>query len=119
MAHISQHSKYLQMYYKKTHIYKLPNFARCVALLKKGQVDVIAGLNPSPERDEFSFYAIFKAADELRVVSKEGITINDYSDFHGKIIGISRGASYFPRFDNNKKLKKLLCKAIALAFHYC
>ena len=101
---------------KKLTFIKSPNFARCIAFLKKGQVDVIAGLNPSVERNKFSFYAPFKAADELWVVSKEGITINNYSDFHGKIIGVSRGASYFPRFDNDNKLHKIAIQSDRIGF---
>jgi len=95
---------------------KSANFARCVALLKHGKVDVIAGFNSSPERDLFSFYTPFKAADELRVVSKEGITIKNYNDFKGKIIGIPRGTSYFPRFDNDKKLKKIAMQNERIGF---
>jgi polar amino acid transport system substrate-binding protein len=95
---------------------KSPNFARCVALLKQGQVDVIAGLNPSKERDIFSFYTPFKAADDLRVLSKENITIKTYDDFHDKIIGISRGTSYFPRFDNDNELKKIAIQSDRIGF---
>jgi len=95
---------------------KSANFARCVTLLKHGKVDVIAGLNPSPERDVFSFYTPFKAADDLRVVSKEGIIIKNYNDLKGKIIGIPRGTSYFPRFDNDKKLKKIAMQNERIGF---
>lgn len=101
---------------KQLKFIKSPNFARCVAFLKQGQVDVIAGLNPSIERDKFSFYAPFKAADDLRVLSKEGITINKYDDFYGKIIGISRGTSYFPRFDNDNELKKITMQSERIGF---
>jgi len=101
---------------KKLKFIKSPNFARCVVLLKQGQADVIAGLNPSTARDKFSFYAPFKAADDLRVLSKEGITIKSYDDFHGKIIGVSRGASYFPRFDNDKELKKIAIQSDRIGF---
>jgi polar amino acid transport system substrate-binding protein len=84
-----------------------PNFARCVAMLKKGNVDVIAGLNQTEKRKNFAFYAPFKAADELKVISKEGLIINTYNDFKGKIIGVSRGSAYFPRFDNDDTLDKI------------
>jgi len=84
-----------------------PNFARCIVMLKKGEVDVIAGLGKTPEREKFAFYTPFKPADALKVISKKNITINKYEDFTGKIIGVSRGTMYFSRFDNDKSLNKI------------
>jgi len=101
---------------KKITYIQSPNFARCVVMLKQGHVDVIAGLTPSTERDKFAFYAPFKAADALRVLSKDGIIINGYDDFYGKIIGIGRGATYFPRFDKDKKLKKVTIQNMRIGF---
>jgi len=115
-THISALEVLADVLKKQIKFIKSPNFARCVAFLKQGKVDVIAGLNPSSERDEFSFYTPFKAADDLRVISKEGITIKSYDDFHGKIIGISRGASYFPRFDNDNELKKIAIQSDRIGF---
>lgn len=92
---------------KKLAFIQSPNFARCVAMLKNGDVDVIAGLNKTEERAKFAFYAPFKAADALRVISKESITINTYEDFKGKIIGVARGSLYFPRFDKDTTLDKI------------
>lgn len=84
-----------------------PNFARCLLMLERGTVDVIAGLNPTQERDAFAFYAPFKAADSLKVISKQGYVINTYEDFEGKVIGVPRGATYFERFDDDITLKKV------------
>jgi len=93
-----------------------PNFARCIAMLKKGDVDVIAGLNPTDERSNFAFYAPFKSADTLKVISKKGVTINAYSDFKGKIIGVSRGSLYFPRFDKDDSLDKISIQNSRIGF---
>lgn len=92
---------------KKLNYVQSPNFARCVAMLKNGTVDVVAGLGVTPEREKFAFYTPFKKADALKVISKEAFTINQYEDFKGKIIGVSRGTMYFPRFDNDKTLNKI------------
>jgi len=92
---------------KKLYYVRSPNFARCIALLNNGEVDVIAGLGKTPEREKFAFYTPFKAADALKVISKNSITINKYEDFTGKIIGVSRGTMYFSRFDNDKSLNKI------------
>jgi polar amino acid transport system substrate-binding protein len=115
-THISALEVLADLLEKQLKFIKSPNFARCVVLLKQGQVDVIAGLNRSKERDIFSFYAPFKAADDLRVLSKEGITIKTYDDFHGKIIGISRGTSYFPRFDTDNELMKIPIQSDPIGF---
>ena len=48
------------------------NFARCVAMLKKGEVDIIAGLGKTEKRNKFAFYAPFKISDSLKVISKKG-----------------------------------------------
>ncbi|MBU2969177.1 transporter substrate-binding domain-containing protein [Pseudoalteromonas sp. C2R02] len=93
-----------------------PNFARCILMLKKGDVDVVAGLNPTEERSEFAFYAPFKSADTMKVVSKKGISINTYSDFKDKIIGVARGTLYFPRFDNDNSLKKIAIQSSRIGF---
>ena len=114
--HISALEVLADVLKKELKFIQSPNFARCVAFLKQGKVDVIAGLNSSGERDEFSFYAPFKAADDLRVISKEGIVIKNYDDFHGKIIGISRGTSYFPRFDKDNELKKIAIQNSRIGF---
>jgi polar amino acid transport system substrate-binding protein len=85
-------------------------------MLKKGEVDVVAGLNPTDERSKFAFYAPFKSADTMKVVSKKGISINTYNDLKGKIIGVERGTLYFPRFDNDNSLKKISIQSSRIGF---
>jgi polar amino acid transport system substrate-binding protein len=92
---------------KKLAYVRSPNFARCVVMLRNGEVDVVAGLGKTPEREKFAFYTPFKPADALKVISKKSITINKYEDFTGKIIGVSRGTMYFSRFDNDRSLNKI------------
>jgi len=92
---------------KKIVFIKSPNFARCVAFLENGEVDVIAGLSPTSPRKNFAFFAPFKQADQLRVISKKRIKITKYEDLNGKIIGVARGESYFSRFDKDKSLDKI------------
>ena len=86
---------------------KSPNIARCLSFLNAGHVDVIAGLNITKQRQEFTFYAPFKLADELTAISRKEIIINDYNDFKGKLIGVPRGAIYFAKFDNDDSLNKV------------
>ena len=93
-----------------------PNFARCLVFLERGEVDVIAAMNPLPERKLFAFFAAFKPADALRVISKDGLQIASYSDFQNKIIGVSRGVRYFSKFDNDDSLKKIEIQNVRIGF---
>lgn len=106
-SHISALHKLAQILNKKLTFIQSPNFARCVALLESGYVDVVAGLNVTKARQKFAFYAPFKSADSLAVITKGAIKIKEYDDFKGKIIGVPRGATYFPKFDNDKSLNKV------------
>jgi len=92
---------------KKLTYVQSPNFARCVAFLKSGQVDVIAGLNINESRKKFAFYVPFKTADKRVVISNKEVNIETYEDFYGKIIGVPRGTYYFEKFDNDSSLKKV------------
>lgn len=113
-SHITALEKLAKVLEKQLKFIRSPNFARCVAMLSKGHVDVIAGLTPTEERGEFAFFAPFKKADALRVISKNGINIKNYSDFKGKIIGVARGSTYFPRFDNDNNLDKISIQNIRI-----
>lgn len=93
-----------------------PNFARFVALLENGDVDVIAALTPLPERKNFAFFTPFKSADSLRVISKDGIQISSYYDFKDKVIGVSRGVRYFTRFDHDEWLQKIEIQNVRIGF---
>jgi polar amino acid transport system substrate-binding protein len=115
-THISALEVLASLVDKELILVQSPNFARCVAMLKKGDVDVIAGLSKTAQRSKFAFYAAFKPADELKVISKEGIVINTYDDFKEKIIGVSRGAAYFPRFDNDDTLDKISVQSDPIGF---
>lgn len=89
-----------------------PNFARCVALLKLGRVDVIAGLNKNPERQKFAFYAPYKLEEELVLISKQGVSHNQLDSLSKKIIGVPRGTTYFAKFDNNNRLTKIAIPSV-------
>ena len=95
---------------------KSPNFARCVAFLESGEVDVVAGLSPTTPRKQFAFFAPFKTADQLRVISKKQIRVTKYEDLYGKIIGVARGESYFPRFDKDTSLDKISIQNARVGF---
>jgi polar amino acid transport system substrate-binding protein len=106
-THISALKTLAKVLEKKIVLIQSPNFARCVAFLRTGYVDVVAGLNQTEERKEYAFFAPFKLADKLTVITRKDLTIDKYNDFTGKIIGIPRGATYFTKFDNDETLNKI------------
>jgi polar amino acid transport system substrate-binding protein len=106
-THISALKVLAQVLEKQLTFIEAPNFVRCVAFLRTGYVDVIAGFNITKEREEFAFYAPFKFADKLTVITRKGMRVDKYSDFTGKIIGVPRGGNYFAKFDNDDTLNKV------------
>ncbi|BEV72670.1 hypothetical protein THUN1379_21520 [Paludibacterium sp. THUN1379] len=84
---------------------------RCLEMLKRGDADLGIGIAPGPDRDAI--------VDFLRPPFAEGSTVcfyrrqNDpdsrvelYSDLQRLHIGVTNGAHYFPRFDQDKNLLK-------------
>jgi len=114
--HISALHKLASLLERDLKFLQSPNFARCLVFLERGEVDVIAALNPLAERKEFAFFAPFKPADALRVISKDGLQISSYYDFKDKIIGVSRGVRYFNRFDNDDDLQKIEIQNVRIGF---
>ncbi|MCJ8321321.1 MAG: transporter substrate-binding domain-containing protein [Colwellia sp.] len=92
---------------KEIQFIESPNIARCVRMLKNGDVDVIAGLNINEERKEFAFYAPYKILEDHVILSNGSNKISDYQSLQGKIIGVPRGTSYFKKFDEDNSLKKI------------
>ncbi len=105
--HITALKKIAQIFNKEIRFIESPNIARCVRMLKNGEVDVIAGLNINKEREEFAFYAPYKREESHVVISNKSLEINDYQSLQGKIIGVPRGTTYFKKFNNDSTLKKI------------
>lgn len=98
---------------KELTLLESPNFARCLAMLKSGEADVVAGALKTPERNEFAFFVPFRFTDKLVAISKWNSGINSVDDFYGKIIGVPRGAKYFHKFDNSSSLHKISIPSVA------
>lgn len=110
------HSRYLNYFADQLgmeiDIITMP-LARRIVEVKKGNLDLIIGLQYSQKRaDELLF--IFPAYERLsfRFFSLNGnaTNINDYNDLLGKTIGVIRGATYFPSFEKDDELKKYQLK---------
>jgi len=105
--HINALKELAQIFNKRIRFIESPNIARCVRMLKNGEVDVIAGLNINNKREEFAFYAPYKIEEMHVVISNKSVEINDYQSLQGKIIGVPRGTTYFKKFNNDSTLKKI------------
>ena len=87
-------------------------FARCLSMTKDGKADMMVAINKTPKRQEYLDYLTQPFSSKItpvRFYIKKGrqININQYEDLQGLNIGVLRGATYFPRFDNDQLLNKV------------
>lgn len=95
-------------------------FSRCVRMLSQGEIDVMGGLIDTKERGRVmafvkppymvlqSSFVFYKRADKpLHVVS--------YDDLYNKRIAVMRSAAYFPRFDEDRDLNKVIVNSEKIA----
>jgi len=85
-------------------------FARRIQEIKKGNLDIIVGIQKTQEReDEFIYiephyeslsYRFFSLAENRSLT-------RSYSDLYNKVIGVNKHSKYFPAFDNDKRLQKI------------
>jgi polar amino acid transport system substrate-binding protein len=87
-------------------------FKRCLAFIENGQADLMPGLFKTSEREKYMMFiepAYFDDPPKVFYLKKDTLKqINKYEDLETLIIGVKRGASYFDKFDNDHKLKKLI-----------
>lgn len=93
-------------------------WARALEMIKSGQADLITGVAYNEERAEFLDY-LSPAYSAVRPVfytrKGKGAGIGTYEDLYGLSIGYSLHSSYFARFDNDTRLKKVgLAKELQL-----
>ena len=84
--------------------------ARCLAMLKSGDADVVSNLMRTPDREGYIHYlevpyqtrtdkVFYLQADNPR-------QIQSYEELYGLSIGVKRGAKYGSRFDGDSRLYK-------------
>lgn len=87
-------------------------FARCLSLLKNGQVDMMVGVKKTSEREQYLNYLSKPYTTRITPVRfylrrSYSQDIANYDDLKDMSIGVLRGATYFERFDNDSQLNKL------------
>ncbi|MEW6983921.1 substrate-binding periplasmic protein [Colwelliaceae bacterium 6471] len=112
--HVTALSNLAKVFNKKIQFIESPNFARCVQLLKTGEIDVIAGLNKNSDREKFAFYAPYRIEEDHVVISKKTSDISDYQSIKDKIIGVPRGTTYFKKFNDDTALNKVPIQSIRI-----
>lgn len=88
---------------------------RRIIEVKKGNLDLIVGLQYSTERAKELAY-IYPAYEELSfkffALNEEAVHVNHYEDLIGKMICVVRGAEYHASFEQDNQLKKYNLKGI-------
>jgi len=87
-------------------------FARCLNMMKTGDVDLIMGIRKTPERSQYIEF-LEKPFDtqsypvRFFIHQDSQLKIDNYEDLNKLIIGTLRDVSYFDKFDNDTTLKKV------------
>lgn len=89
-------------------------FKRGLKMVEHGEVDLMVGVLRRPEREVFAHFlspAYKNKTNKAFFVlkGKENI-LKEYNDLHHLKIGTQLGSKYFPRFDMDKKIKKVVVK---------
>jgi ABC-type amino acid transport substrate-binding protein len=87
-------------------------FARCLAMVKHGQADMIFGLRKLPEREKDLIFLNPPSMVQhypLRffTLTAKKTEINNFEDLKTLSVGTLRGGSYFELFDDDKSIKKV------------
>ncbi len=87
-----------------------PTFGRALLLLRDGDSDIHVGSLKRPEREVYLHYIeppFARYVSRVFVVAKgQHSSIQRYEDLYGLRIGTTQGSKYFPRFDEDTRLRK-------------
>lgn len=99
---------------------KAAPLARCLAMMKSGDADIITNLLRTREREDFIRYleAPYQthSAKVFYLRSEDPRPVVSYEQLYGLDIGVKRGARYGTRFDEDNKLHKQAVASHVLNF---
>ena len=87
-------------------------FARCLAMVKIGQADMVMGLKKSSQRAKYltfiepPYLLQHKPLRFFTLASKQ-LRIDKIEDLEGLLVGILRGGAYYKQFDEHNSIKKV------------
>ena len=91
-------------------VYYACPWARCLQLLRTGEIDLVSFVFHSPERAQYLDYIeqpyVHGNYQAFYLNRNTQLQINQFSDLLPLHIGVRRDISYFPRFDQNSVIKK-------------
>jgi polar amino acid transport system substrate-binding protein len=84
---------------------------RCLSLMEQGEADILSSAYKKPEREVFMRYFAAPFLDSLPIAfyfcREDGRAVDRYEDLYAlSSVGVLKGASYFPRFDADKAIRK-------------
>lgn len=93
----------------KVKIVQVP-FKRGLAMLKTGTVDCMTGVLKRTEREQYLYFLDppykTRSNKAFYLLKGRGHLVKKYEDLYNLRIGTGLGSKYFPRFDQDTKLKK-------------
>lgn len=97
------------------------NFARCLKLLRDGEVDFLAGLVRTPDRERDFYYFIpafmsFQSSYSFFSRTDVPFVVSGYADLKGKSIAVMRDGRYFQQFDDDMSLNKVAVRSEPMMF---
>jgi polar amino acid transport system substrate-binding protein len=95
----------------KIEVIKCP-WARCLDLLKNGEADLLSSVYKKPEREAFMLYFDQPYLNQLPIafysLKEKHYLIQKYEDIYQfGHVGLLKGASYFDRFDQDPRVKRV------------
>jgi polar amino acid transport system substrate-binding protein len=90
--------------------YRCP-WRRCLKSMEVGTVDVLTNAVKKPDREKYMLYCDKPFLTDFPIVfyfkKGKGSVVKTYEDLYKYTIGYERGAVYFDRFDNDRKMSKV------------
>lgn len=95
-------------------------FARCLRMARQGEVDIVAGLIKTTEREQFLYFLQpammnFQSSFAFYSQQQNHRQIHSVSDLQGYSVAVMRHAVYFPEFDNASFINRVYVASEAVA----
>lgn len=95
-------------------------FPRCLKMAQSGEIDIVAGLIKTAEREQFLHFlqpAMMNFLSSFAIYSRhdQPLSINQISDLQGRSVAVMREAAYFPEFDNASQIDKIAVTSEAVS----
>lgn len=95
-------------------------FPRCLKLAQSGELDIVAGLIRTAERETFLHFmqpAMMNFLSSFAIYSRheQPLEVRQISDLAGHSVAVMREAAYFPEFDNAEGIDKVAVASEAVS----